>query len=139
MRTHSLFVGVGNSWAGFNDRSGDHGEAQRGSRGETAGTESGSSFVERITVNTGYPSHASAPPQGEAAVIDSTAHAARGWRCGEANAPRSVRSPLLQSGDQALYTSVVPVSRGCSGCKPRLLAVFRTALRTTHEETEKET
>ena len=47
------FVSGGNSWAGFNDRPGDHGEVLRGSRGEAAGTESGSSFVERITVNTG--------------------------------------------------------------------------------------
>jgi hypothetical protein len=33
--------------------SGGHGEVLRGSRGEAAGTKSGSSFVERITVNTG--------------------------------------------------------------------------------------
>jgi hypothetical protein len=32
---------------------GGHGEVLRGSRGEAAGTKSGSSFVERITVNTG--------------------------------------------------------------------------------------
>jgi hypothetical protein len=38
---------VGNSWVGFDDRSGDHGEVLRGSRGEAAGTESGSSFIER--------------------------------------------------------------------------------------------
>ena len=37
----------------FNGWPGDHGEVLRGSRGEAAGTESGSSFVERITVNTG--------------------------------------------------------------------------------------
>ena len=43
----------GNSWAGFNGWPGDHGEVLRGSRGDAAGTESGSSFVERITVNTG--------------------------------------------------------------------------------------
>jgi hypothetical protein len=33
--------------------SGGHGEVLRGSRGEAAGTELGSSFVERITVNAG--------------------------------------------------------------------------------------
>ncbi|GAA3268833.1 hypothetical protein GCM10020218_008590 [Dactylosporangium vinaceum] len=32
---------------------GGHGDVLRGSRGEAAGTKSGSSFVERITVNTG--------------------------------------------------------------------------------------
>ena len=37
----------------FNGWPGDHGEVLRGSRGDAAGTESGSSFVERITVNTG--------------------------------------------------------------------------------------
>ena len=37
----------------FNDWPGDHGEVLRGSRGDAAGTESGSSFIERITVNTG--------------------------------------------------------------------------------------
>ncbi len=40
--------GVGNSWVGFGDRPGDHGEVLRGSRGEAAGTESDSSSVERI-------------------------------------------------------------------------------------------
>jgi len=38
--------GVGNSWVGFGDRPGDHGEVLRGNRGEAAGTESGSSFIE---------------------------------------------------------------------------------------------
>ncbi len=33
--------------------SGGHGEVLRGSRGDAAGTELGSSFVERITVNVG--------------------------------------------------------------------------------------
>jgi len=37
----------------FDGWPGDHGEVLRGSRGDAAGTESGSSFVERITVNTG--------------------------------------------------------------------------------------
>ena len=40
-------------WLAFNDWSGDHGEVLRGSRGDAAGTESGSSTIERITVNTG--------------------------------------------------------------------------------------
>ena len=40
-------------WLAFNDWSGDHGEVLRGSRGDAAGTESGSSSIERITVNTG--------------------------------------------------------------------------------------
>ena len=46
--SQSLFLGVGNSWVGFGDRPGDHGEVLRGSRGEAAGTESDSSSVERI-------------------------------------------------------------------------------------------
>jgi hypothetical protein len=37
----------------FNDWPEDHGEVLRGNRGDAAGTESGSSFIERITVNTG--------------------------------------------------------------------------------------
>src|ERR1700729_4508413 len=37
----------------FDDWPGDHGEVLRGSRGDAAGTEPGSSFAERITVNTG--------------------------------------------------------------------------------------
>jgi hypothetical protein len=37
----------------FDGWPGDHGEVLRGSRDDAAGTESGSSFVERITVNTG--------------------------------------------------------------------------------------
>jgi hypothetical protein len=44
---------AGNSWAGFNGWPGDHGEVLRGSRGDAAGTESGSSFIKRNTVNTG--------------------------------------------------------------------------------------
>jgi hypothetical protein len=44
---------AGNSLAGFNGWPGDHGEVLRGSRGDAAGTESGSSFIERNTVNTG--------------------------------------------------------------------------------------
>src|SRR5262245_21369964 len=45
--------GWGTSGLAFNGWPGDHGEVLRGSRGDAAGTESGSSFVERITVNTG--------------------------------------------------------------------------------------
>jgi hypothetical protein len=37
----------------FDGWPGDHGEVLRGSRGDAAGTESGSSFVERIAVNMG--------------------------------------------------------------------------------------
>jgi hypothetical protein len=44
---------AGNFWAGFNGWPGGHGEVLRGSRGDAAGTESGSSFIERSTVNTG--------------------------------------------------------------------------------------
>ena len=47
------FASGGNSWVGFDGWPGDHGEVLRGSRGDAAGTESGSSFVERFTVNTG--------------------------------------------------------------------------------------
>ena len=43
----------GTSGLVFNDWPGGHGEVLRGSRGDAAGTESGSSFIERITVNTG--------------------------------------------------------------------------------------
>jgi hypothetical protein len=46
-------VGWGTPGLGFDGWPGDHGEVLRGSRGDAAGTESGSSFVERITVNTG--------------------------------------------------------------------------------------
>src|SRR3954467_3953232 len=46
-------AGRGTPALAFNDRPGDHGEVLRGSRGDAAGTESGSSFIERITVNTG--------------------------------------------------------------------------------------
>jgi hypothetical protein len=45
--------GRGTPWLAFNGWPGDHGEVLRGSCGEAAGTESGSSFAERITVNTG--------------------------------------------------------------------------------------
>jgi hypothetical protein len=41
-RCVSTCFGVGNSWVGFDDRPGDHGEVLRGSRGEAAGTESDS-------------------------------------------------------------------------------------------------
>jgi hypothetical protein len=45
--------GWGTPGLAFDGSLGDHGEMLRGSRGDAAGTESGSSFVERITVNTG--------------------------------------------------------------------------------------
>jgi hypothetical protein len=45
--------GWGTLGLAFNDWPGDHGEVLRGSRGDAAGAESGSSFVERTTVNTG--------------------------------------------------------------------------------------
>lgn len=50
---HLNSFGVENSQVGFGERPGDHGEVLRGSRGDAAGTESGFSFIERITVNTG--------------------------------------------------------------------------------------
>ena len=65
---------VENSWVGFGDWPGDHGEVLRGSRGDAAGTESGSSFIKRITVNTGTvlvpPMSRTAGPQAAAGHID---------------------------------------------------------------------
>ncbi len=52
-RCVSTCFGVENSQVGFGDLPGDQGEVLRGSRGEAAGIESGSSFIERITVNMG--------------------------------------------------------------------------------------
>lgn len=49
----SGLFGRGTPGLGFGGWPGDHGEVLRGSRGDAAGTESGSSFVKRITVNTG--------------------------------------------------------------------------------------
>src|SRR6516162_7506574 len=45
--------GRGTSGLAFNGWPGGHGEVLRGSRGDAAGTEPGSSFAERIAVNTG--------------------------------------------------------------------------------------
>jgi len=46
-------VGRRTSWVGETRAWGGHGEGLRRSRGEAAGAESGSSSIERITVNTG--------------------------------------------------------------------------------------
>jgi hypothetical protein len=48
-----VIPGRGTPGLAFDGWPGDHGEVLRGSRGDAAGTEPGSSFAERITVNTG--------------------------------------------------------------------------------------
>ena len=56
---------------------GGHGEVLRGNRGDAAGTELGSSFVERITVNTGT-----------ALVLPDPAHPVRSFGLGSSSADR---------------------------------------------------
>ena len=53
VRTRRCHDAAGNSRAVWHELPGGHGEGLRRSRGDAAGTESGSSFVERTAVNTG--------------------------------------------------------------------------------------
>jgi len=76
-------AGRGTLWLAFGGWPGGHGEVLRGSRGDAAGTEPGSSFVKRITVNTGT-----------VPVLPAAAHPAR-W-CG-LSAPTADRSGMGRS------------------------------------------
>ena len=96
-------------WPAFNDWSGDHGEVLRGSCGDAAGTESGSSSIERITVNTGtVPAY---PP---------VAHPVRLVGLGASTADRSGtgRSPVvLRAGESpCTWGRAAAVSRREGGC-----------------------
>ena len=61
---------------------GGHGEVLRGNRGDAAGTELGSSFVERITVNTGT-----------ASILPDPAHPVRRIGLGASSADRIGAGP----------------------------------------------
>ena len=107
--------GRGTSGLAFNDRPGDHGEVLRGSsRGDAAGAEPGSSFAERITVNTG------SVPVPPAAV-----HPARVAGLGAPTGPgRSGAAVVLRGrGEPVTWGRAAAVSRREGGCN----AARRTA------------
>ena len=101
--------GRGTPWLAFDDWPGDHGEVLRGSRGDAAGTESGSSSIKRITVNTGT-----------VPVLPVAAHPVRLFGLGASTADRSgtgrSRRSTSSPGEPDTWGRAAAVSRRDGGC-----------------------